>query len=204
MISCHATLFWRGWYDLPPGTPILLLLDLARGRPPFLANWNSTSSEPSSSTCTPFFPHVRGLKEASTRFRTMSGKPQVILVVGGTSGIGYSITQSLLSSPYLPLNAKVIAFGLIDSTIKLEFTKQQRERLRIVEGDVTVDEDRELAMRTCFNVFGGLDTLVYCAGIITPIQTFGKLNIEAVKRSFDVNVFGAMSMVRNSFPSKPV
>jgi NAD(P)-dependent dehydrogenase (short-subunit alcohol dehydrogenase family) len=125
----------------------------------------------------------------------MASKSQVILVVGGTSGIGYAITQSILSSPYLPLNAKVIAFGLIDSTIKLEFTKQQRERLRIVEGDVTVNEDRELAVQTCFNVFGGLDTLVYCAGVITPIQKLEKLDIEAVKRSFDINVFGAMSMV---------
>jgi NAD(P)-dependent dehydrogenase (short-subunit alcohol dehydrogenase family) len=125
----------------------------------------------------------------------MASKSQVILVVGGTSGIGYAITQSILSSPYLPLNAKVIAFGLIDSTIKLEFTKQQRERLRIVEGDVTVNEDRELAVQTCFNVFGGLDTLVYCAGVITPIQKLEKLDIEAAKRSFDINVFGAMSMV---------
>jgi NAD(P)-dependent dehydrogenase (short-subunit alcohol dehydrogenase family) len=125
----------------------------------------------------------------------MSSKPQVVLVVGGTSGIGYAITQAILSGQYLPLNTKVIAFGLIDSSIKLEFSKQQRERLRIVEGDVTVEEDRELAVRTCFNVFGGLDTLVYCAGIITPIQRLEKLDIDAVKRSFDVNVFGAMSMV---------
>lgn len=125
----------------------------------------------------------------------MSSKPQVVLVVGGTSGIGYAITQAILSAPYLPLNTKVIAFGLIDSSIKLEFSKLQRERLRIVEGDVTLEEDRELAVRTCFNVFGGLDTLVYCAGIITPIQRLDKLDIEAAKRTFDVNVFGAMSMV---------
>jgi NAD(P)-dependent dehydrogenase (short-subunit alcohol dehydrogenase family) len=131
----------------------------------------------------------------------MASKPQVILVVGGTSGIGYAITQCILSSPYLPLNAKVIAFGLIDSTIKLEFTKQQRERLRIVEGDVTVEEDRELAVQTCFNHFGGLDTLVYCAGVITPIQRLEKLDMEAVKRSFDINVFGAMSMVSNNLTS---
>lgn len=125
----------------------------------------------------------------------MSSKPQVVLVVGGTAGIGYAITQAILSGRYLPLNTKVIAFGLIDSTVKLEFSKQQRERLRIVEGDVTVDEDRELAVQTCFNVFGGLDTLIYCAGIITPIQKLEKMDMEAVKRSFDVNVFGAMSMV---------
>jgi NAD(P)-dependent dehydrogenase (short-subunit alcohol dehydrogenase family) len=90
---------------------------------------------------------------------------QTILIVGGTSGIGYSITKAILSSPYLPLNTKVIAFGLIDNTIKLDFTKQQKERLRIVEGDVTVEEDRQLAIKTCFGVFGGLDTLVYCAGV---------------------------------------
>ena len=125
----------------------------------------------------------------------MSPKPQVVLVVGGTSGIGYAIVQAILSGPYLPLNTKVVAFGLIDAGIKLEFTKQQKDRLRIVEGDVTVAEDRELALRTCFNVFGGLDTLVYCAGVITPIQRLEKLDMEAVKQSFDVNVFGAMSMV---------
>ncbi|KAI4709482.1 hypothetical protein J4E85_002034 [Alternaria conjuncta] len=130
----------------------------------------------------------------------MTSKPQVILVVGGTSGIGYATTLSILSSPYLPFNAKVIAFGLIDSTIKLEFTKQQRERLRIVEGDVTVEEDRELAVQTCFDHFGGLDTLVYCAGVITPIQKLETVDIQAVKRSFDINVFGAMSMVQLTLP----
>jgi NAD(P)-dependent dehydrogenase (short-subunit alcohol dehydrogenase family) len=133
----------------------------------------------------------------------MGTKSQVILVVGGTSGIGYSTTHTILSSPYLPLNTKVIAFGLIDSSIKLDFTKQQRERLRIVEGDVTVEEDRELAMRTCFDVFGGLDTLVYCAGVITPIERIEMVDVEKVKRSFDVNVFGAMSMVGFLYPSPP-
>ncbi|KAF1838034.1 NAD(P)-binding protein [Decorospora gaudefroyi] len=129
-----------------------------------------------------------------------AGETQVILVVGGTSGIGYSITQSILSSPFLHLNAKVIAFGLIDSSIKLEFTKQQRERLRIVEGDVTVAEDRELAVQTCFDVFGGLDTLVYSAGVMTPIERVEKLDVGKVKRLFDVNVFAAMSMVQTVLP----
>jgi NAD(P)-dependent dehydrogenase (short-subunit alcohol dehydrogenase family) len=133
---------------------------------------------------------------------TNPNKTQVILVVGGTSGIGYAITQSILSSPFLPLNAKVIAFGLLEST-KLDFTKQQRERLRIVEGDVTVEEDRELAIQTCFDVFGGLDTLIYCAGVITPIERMEKVDVEKIKRSFDVNVFGAMSMVSSRLIATP-
>jgi NAD(P)-dependent dehydrogenase (short-subunit alcohol dehydrogenase family) len=133
---------------------------------------------------------------------TNPNKTQVILVVGGTSGIGYAITQSILSSPYLHLNAKVIAFGLLEST-KLDFTKQQRERLRIVEGDVTEEEDRELAIKTCFDVFGGLDTLIYSAGVITPIERIEKVDVEKIKRSFDINVFGAMSMVSNRSINPP-
>ncbi|KNG48888.1 flavin-binding monooxygenase-like protein [Stemphylium lycopersici] len=139
-------------------------------------------------------------------FRTMwqkSGHP-------GLWFMGGNLALSRYFSRILALQIKGIeegiagtdaeAFGLIDSTVKLEFSKQQRERLRIVEGDVTVDEDRELAVQTCFNVFGGLDTLIYCAGVITPIQRLEKLDVEAVKRSFDVNVFGAMNMVQLVLP----
>jgi NAD(P)-dependent dehydrogenase (short-subunit alcohol dehydrogenase family) len=140
----------------------------------------------------PNTPHMKSVQFAPPT--TNPNKTQVILVVGGTSGIGYAIIQSILSSPYLPLNAKVIAFGLLEST-KLDFTKQQRERLRIVEGDVTEEEDRELAIKTCFDVFGGLDTLIYSAGVITPIERMEKVDVEKIKRSFDINVFGAMSMV---------
>ena len=146
----------------------------------------------------PNTPHGKSVQFAPPT--TNPNKTQVILVVGGTSGIGYAITQTILSSPYLPLNAKVIAFGLIESSVKLDFTKQQRERLRIVEGDVTVEEDRELAIQQCFDVFGGLDTLIYCAGVITPIERIEKVDVEKIKRSFDVNVFGAMSMVRTIIP----
>jgi NADP-dependent 3-hydroxy acid dehydrogenase YdfG len=50
------------------------------------------------------------------------------------------------------------------------------------------------ACRCTYNT-GRIDTLVYCAGVITPIERIEKLDMDAVKRAYDVNVFGASAMV---------
>jgi NAD(P)-dependent dehydrogenase (short-subunit alcohol dehydrogenase family) len=67
----------------------------------------------------------------------------------------------------------------------------------IILGDVTTAADRSRAVKTCVKELDGIDTLVYCAGVITPIERIENVDIEAVKRTFDVNVFGAMAMVRS-------
>ncbi|KAF1937599.1 FAD/NAD(P)-binding domain-containing protein [Clathrospora elynae] len=60
--------------------------------------------------------------------------------------------------------------------------------------------DRERVMNVCIDTYCGVNTLIYCAGVITPIERIDKVDVEDVKRSFGVNVFGAMSMAQLTLP----
>lgn len=118
--------------------------------------------------------------------------PQAVLVVGGGQGIGLETTKSILS---LSCTAKVVAFGLhFDSSV--DFLREHYpDRLWTVQGDVRVAGERKTALRVCEKEMKAIDTLVYTAGVITPIERIENLKMEDVKAAFDVNVFGCMAMV---------
>lgn len=125
--------------------------------------------------------------------------PQRILIVGGAAGIGAALTISIIRKS----TAQVFVFDKnIDyaSDGPLGELLAYPNRMYGHEGDVTVPEEREHAIETCIrrDVLGGIDTVVYCAGIITPIERVEKMNIAAVEGTYAVNVFGAMAMARTS------
>lgn len=37
--------------------------------------------------------------------------------------------------------------------------------------------------------------MIYCAGIINPIERMEKLSIDAFRRAYEINVFGVLAMV---------
>ncbi|KAF2188404.1 NAD(P)-binding protein [Zopfia rhizophila CBS 207.26] len=127
----------------------------------------------------------------------MSPTPQAILIVGGGQGIGLETTKHVLSfSP----SAKVVVFDLHADPEFSSLTKAHSGRIWTILGDVTSASDRANAIEACVKETGGIDTLVYCAGVITPIERIEKVDIDAVKRTFDVNVFGAMAMAQLCLP----
>jgi NAD(P)-dependent dehydrogenase (short-subunit alcohol dehydrogenase family) len=122
---------------------------------------------------------------------------QAILIVGGGQGIGLETTRSILSTS--PTTTKIVVFGLHADSELAWISGEYPGRVWIILGDVTVAADRQRAVDTCLKELGSIDTLVYCAGVITPIERIEHVNIEAVKRTFDVNVFGAMAMVSSRY-----
>lgn len=117
---------------------------------------------------------------------------QTILIVGGGQGIGFETTKAILS---LSSSTRIVIFGL-HTDPELEYlSKVFSNRLSIVIGDVTNTSDRGKAVETCAKTLGGIDTLVYTAGIITPIQRIENVDIEALRKIYDINVFGAIAMV---------
>lgn len=125
-------------------------------------------------------------------------RAQAILVVGGGLGIGLETTRAVLE---LSPASKLVVFGLHADPELEVLSTAHAGRVVTVLGDVTSAPDRQKAVDTCVKELGGIDTLVYSAGIITPIERIEKVDMEAVKRAYDVNVFGAMAMVRPTFPS---
>lgn len=117
----------------------------------------------------------------------MTSSPQVIMIVGGDAGIGLEVTKFALQ---LSKTVQVFVFGLFGAG------NITYERCNFLIGDVTSEEYRKTAVSACTSMYGKIDTLIYCAGIITPIKRIENLVIENLKRAFDVNVFGAIAMVR--------
>jgi NAD(P)-dependent dehydrogenase (short-subunit alcohol dehydrogenase family) len=125
-------------------------------------------------------------------------RPQRILVIGGASGIGAALILSLiqLSTAQIFLFDREIDYSPSGS---LGALLNYPGRMYGHEGDVTVAEEREHAVETCIreDILGGIDTVVYCAGVITPISRIEDLDMREVEGTFNVNVFGAMGMVRS-------
>lgn len=121
--------------------------------------------------------------------------PQAILIVGGGLGIGFEITKAILQDTRRLSKPSVVVFGLhADERLK-DLEEEYKGRIWTVIGDVTSELDRVKAIQVCVGQLGGIDTLVYAAGVITPIERIEHLDIDDVKRAYDVNVFGAMAMV---------
>jgi NAD(P)-dependent dehydrogenase (short-subunit alcohol dehydrogenase family) len=122
--------------------------------------------------------------------------PQRILIVGGASGIGAALTISIIRRS----TAQVFVFDKnIDYSPSgpLAALIAYPNRMYGHEADVTIPAEREHAVATCIrrDVLGGIDTVVYCAGVITPIERIENMDVMNVEGTFAVNVFGAMGMV---------
>lgn len=122
--------------------------------------------------------------------------PRSILLVGGGQGIGLETTKYLLEKT--PSAVKLVVFGLhAAEELKNTLATARADRLTVLLGDVTSATDRKKAVQTCLDVAGGIDTMVYFAGVMTPIQRIDDMDLAEVRRSYEVNVFGAMEMVMN-------
>lgn len=70
------------------------------------------------------------------------------------------------------------------------------------ECDVTDDHGREAAVELCASadVLGGIDTVIYCAGVIDPIERITDLHLDAMRYTFEVNFFGLIAMAQWTLP----
>jgi len=110
-------------------------------------------------------------------------KNKVIVITGGTKGLGKSLSESLA----LRKN-KVVVTG---RSISKDFTDKQNKILNI-KADVTKEYDiKELANFTV-KTFGRIDIWINNAGIWLPHAPIEKMDIEKVHYMIEVNLFGTI------------
>ncbi|MBM3940997.1 MAG: SDR family oxidoreductase [SAR202 cluster bacterium] len=132
------------------------------------------------------------------------GNGKVVIVTGGTYGIGRSITRVLSERGY-----RVVAFGLesrqVGSTAErgIDGTKAVLDSLGLhadlLEGDVTRKADVDRIVRFALEKYGKIDGLVNNAAI----HPFGKLleTDDAIfEKVVEVNLKGAFLMMRAVMP----
>lgn len=112
-----------------------------------------------------------------------------VLVVGGGMGIGQFTTEFLVQKH----GAKVVVLGLDISESVQQLEKEKK--LCIVRGDATELDTQGLAQSAVSNYLGGLDALVITLGILGEVETVARLDIEKMRKAFEINFFAPVQLV---------
>ncbi len=124
----------------------------------------------------------------------MTGR--TVIVTGGTRGIGLALAQG-----YVLAGARVVV-----ASRKAEACEEAARRLRELGGEAIgvpthlgeVDDLAALVSRTV-SEFGGVDVLVNNAA--NPLaQPLGQLTVDALTKSFEVNLRGPVFLVQEALP----
>jgi NAD(P)-dependent dehydrogenase (short-subunit alcohol dehydrogenase family) len=70
------------------------------------------------------------------------------------------------------------------------------------EADVTDPVELSGAIDLCVSeeVLGGIDTVVYCAGILEPVERIADLDIASMRHTFETNLFGLVAIAQLTLP----
>lgn len=118
---------------------------------------------------------------------------KVWLVTGSSKGLGLSLVKKLLKEGF-----RVIATSRNSQSLVTEIGEASEIFLPL-EVDLTNDKNVENAILKSILHFGRIDVVVNNAGY-GQIGTLEELTDEEVKKSFNVNVFGSLNIIRNVMP----
>jgi 3-oxoacyl-[acyl-carrier protein] reductase len=113
------------------------------------------------------------------------------LVTGGSQGIGAAVVGQARSAGH-----RVVFTGRDEARIGEVATKTGAKG---IHADVAVSEDNERTVKACREFMGGVDVLVNNAGYAYRAE-IGAIDLDAMRRMFDVNVFGLVDITNRVVP----
>src|SRR6266853_237432 len=123
-----------------------------------------------------------------------SGRSAAVTGAGG--GLGRDIALGLAAKGY-------VVFGTAMSAAEVQDLKEaSKGRVSLTVCDMTKEESVKAWAGEVYEAIGesGLDVLINNAGILTP-GPIEILPLDAIRREFDVNVFGALSVINAFLPA---
>jgi NAD(P)-dependent dehydrogenase (short-subunit alcohol dehydrogenase family) len=128
--------------------------------------------------------------------------PQVVLITGTSSGIGYATAQNLAQKGYTVF-ATMRQIDGKNATVAAElrsWATSQGVNLHVLELDVTDNISVQTAVQQVMDVTGRIDVLINNAGIgiLGVAEAFTD---EQMHRLFETNVFGPMRVVQAVLPT---
>src|SRR5580704_11165762 len=118
-------------------------------------------------------------------------------ITGAGSGLGRDIALGLAEKGY-----RVFGTAITEAEVQ-DLKSASSERVSLAPCDITSEEDVKGWSSRVSKALGdgrGLDLLISNAGILTP-GPIEVLPLAAIRREFDVNVFGALSVVNAFLPA---
>ena len=113
------------------------------------------------------------------------------LVTGGSQGIGAAIVKLARAAGH-----QVVFTGRKEPLIKQVAGETGAHGVR---ADVSVGEDNAKTVDACTQHMGGVDVLINNAGFAYRAE-IGALDVDAMKRVFDTNVFGLVDITNRIVP----
>jgi short-subunit dehydrogenase len=126
----------------------------------------------------------------------MSMKDKVVIITGGTSGIGKALAEVFGHG-----GAKVLVTGR--NTAELENTVSElRSKGIVISGmraDVTQEDDNRKMAEEAIRLFGGIDILINNAGI-SMRALFSEVDLDVVRKVMEINFFGVLYATKYCLP----
>jgi short-subunit dehydrogenase len=122
-------------------------------------------------------------------------KDKVVMVTGGTDGIGKALVEELLQS-----GAKVATCGRDNDKLYQLQSSYPSSPLHTMVADVTSENDCRRFVETTVKFFGGIDILINNAGI-SMRALLKDASTEVIRKVMDVNFFGTVYSTKYALPS---
>src|SRR5437870_5419513 len=113
------------------------------------------------------------------------------LITGGSQGIGAAIVKAARAAGH-----HVVFTGRKESPIDAVSRDTGAHGVR---ADVSIGADNARTVDACLQQMGGVDVLINNAGFAYRAE-IGAIDVEAMKRVFDTNVFGLVDMTNRVVP----
>ncbi|MEN9547449.1 MAG: hypothetical protein RIR12_40 [Bacteroidota bacterium] len=113
-------------------------------------------------------------------------KDKVVIVTGGTDGIGKSLVEILLMS-----GAKVATCGRNHDKLYALQSQYPSYPLHTMVADVSVENDCRRFIEMTIKVFGGIDVLINNAGV-SMRALLKEAGIDVIKKVMDINFYGSV------------
>lgn len=122
-------------------------------------------------------------------------KDKVVVVTGGTDGIGKALVDALFK-----MGAKVATCGRnYDKLYSLQ-AEYPSANLHTMVADVSSENDCRHFMETTIKVFGGIDILINNAGV-SMRALLKETNTEVIHKVMDINFYGTVNCTRYALDS---
>ena len=123
----------------------------------------------------------------------MKFKNKIVLITGGSRGIGKSIAKKFVSE------GAIVVITSKDK-IKLKQTSEELGALFFVSGDIRNDSDVQNVVKKTIERFGHIDILVNNAGILPTLKSLDKISENEWNETIDINLNGTFRFTKAVIP----
>ena len=122
---------------------------------------------------------------------------KVVIITGGTSGIGKALAHEFGSH-----GAKILITGRKQQTLDEAVNELSQKGITVtgVQCDVSIEEDNERMARIALESYDKIDVLINNAGI-SMRALFKDVDLDVIKKVMDINFYGVLYATKHCLPS---